>query len=324
MDLNPVDPEFRDAVRRVPRVPLNRFVLGLAGLAVKAMPPPRKPPGVTTRTVRLPGGRSRILVPPGRPAPGGAPALLWIHGGGYIVGSAAADEAWAGEVAARLGIVVVSVEYRLANRHPYPVPHDDCHAAWTWLVSHADELGVDPARLAVGGVSAGGGLAAGLVQRVHDEAGPQPVAQWLWCPMLDAATAQDRSLDALNHAVWDNRSNRYGWGAYLAGGGGAYAAPASRADLAGLPPTWIGSGTVELFHPEDVTYAERLEDAGVPVTLVEVPGAPHAVHMFAKDSPTVQTYEDGAFTWLADRLGVSPPPPRTPPATPAPAAPPGR
>jgi len=138
-------------------------------------------------------------------------ALVWIHGGGYVVGAPAQDHARCTAVCRELGIVVVSVGYRLAPGHPYPAALDDCMSAWQWLLAAAQRLGVDPARIAIGGQSAGGGLAAALVQRLCDTAGPVPKAQWLFCPMLDDRTAARRELDGIKHPIWNNRQNAIGW-----------------------------------------------------------------------------------------------------------------
>ncbi|MGL4647777.1 MAG: alpha/beta hydrolase, partial [Caldilineaceae bacterium] len=206
-----------------------------------------------------------------------------------------------------LGVVVVAGEYRLAPESPFPAALDDCAAAWAWLQDAAPQLGVDPERVAVGGESAGGGLAAGLVQRIHDAGGVQPAAQWLFSPMLDDRTAAKTELDAINHPIWNNRQNRYGWQAYLGVEPGAaqlpdYAAPARRGDLRGLPPTWIGVGDIELFYAEGRTYAERLAAAGVDCTLDLVAGAPHAVEAVARESRIAQEYVARAHEWLRLRL----------------------
>lgn len=233
--------------------------------------------------------------------------LVWIHGGGMVVGSAHQDHARSFSLASHLGLVVVSAEYRLAPEHPYPAPLDDCHRVWRWTVDHTDGLHVDPARLAIGGQSAGGGLAAGLVQRVHDEGGTQPVAQWLFCPMLDDRTAADRDLDGRRHHLWNNTANHVGWRAYLGGEPGgpdapAYTAPARRADLAGLPAAWIGCGDVELFYDEDRRYAEALTEAGVPCELDVVAGAPHAFESVLPNAPVSRAYLARATTWLSSQL----------------------
>ena len=157
----------------------------------------------------------------------------------------------------------------------------------------------------MGGQSAGGGLAASLAQRLRDEAGVQPLAQWLFSPMLDDRTAARRELDALQQGVWDNRRNRAGWRAYLGTEPGAahvpaYAVPARRPDLRGLPPTWIGVGDTELFFDEDQAYASRLLAAGVACTLVVIPGAYHGFEAIARDTALVQAYLNRSRAWLAE------------------------
>ena len=234
-------------------------------------------------------------------------ALLWIHGGGYIIGNAAIDDALCGEIASNLGIVVVSADYRLAPRHRYPAALDDCHAVWLALLSEADALGVDPQRIVIGGMSAGGGLAAALVQRIIDEERARPIGQLLFAPMLDDRTAARRELDAAAHPVWDNGLNHLGWKSYLGKAPGVsemprYAVPARRADLSGLPPAWIGVGSIELFHDEDVDYASRLEAAGVPVSLEVVSGAPHGFEAWARDTPTGRAHIDKAIRWLGETI----------------------
>ncbi|TQL02289.1 alpha/beta hydrolase [Cellulomonas sp. SLBN-39] len=306
-------PQLRRTFRLVPNPPVRRrWTLALMQAGGSSRRPPRVLQGVGHRYVDLADGRGagvHVFTPAGaRPRA----AVLWVHGGGMVVGSAAQDHARCVALARDLDLVVVSAEYRLAPGHPYPAPLDDVHAAWTWVLEHADEIGVDPARVAVGGQSAGGGLAAGLVLRVHDEGGPQPAAQWLFCPMLDDRTAADRSHDAVRHYVWNNASNRAGWSAYLGDAPGgddvpAYAAPARRTDLSGLPPAWVGVGDVDLFHAEDADYARRLSDAGVPCVLDVVPGGPHALESLAADAPVSREYRTRAEDWLAARLGVARP-----------------
>ena len=132
-----------------------------------------------------------------------------------MVGSARTNDVTCGQICRTLGLTVVSVDYRLAPEHPFPVPSDDCLAGWHWLQRHAASLGVDPHRVALGGASAGGGLAAGLAKRLLDAGGVQPIAQLLLAPMIDDRTAARRDLDAVKHFVWNNRMNRSAWRAYL-------------------------------------------------------------------------------------------------------------
>jgi acetyl esterase/lipase len=223
-----------------------------------------------------------------------------------VLGRAAMDDTLCGETARQTGMTIVSVDYRLAPRHPFPAALDDTHAGWQWLQAHLEELGLDPERVAIGGQSAGGGLAASLVQRVHDEGG-SIAAQWLFCPMLDDRVAADRSHDAVDHFIWNNRSNRVGWSSYLGESLGAddlppYAAAARREDLSGLPQTWMYTSDIELFYPEDIDYARRLEMAGVDTTVEVVSGAPHGFEAWASDSRLAQDLLVRARAWLAERL----------------------
>lgn len=299
-----IDPELRQAMARMPRLPLRSALFRRLASWLLSLRPKPALPGVTL-TVRKDAPRVRSYRPDGVRSEG---ALLWIHGGGYVIGSAAVDDVLCAQVARELGVLVVSAEYRLAPRHPFPTPLDDCHAVWRWLLEQSEPLRIDASRIAIGGMSAGGGLAAALVQRVCDEGGPAPAAQWLMAPMLDDRTAALHALDAVAHPVWDNGLNRFGWRSYLGVEPGtadlpAYAAPARRVDLAGLPPAWIGVGAIELFHDEDVAYARRLEEAGVPVTLEIVPGAPHGFEAWGRDTPVGRTYIAKAIAWLGDRIG---------------------
>lgn len=205
------------------------------------------------------------------------PALLWIHGGGMVLGDAAQDSAFCRRIAEELNIVVVSVEYRLAPEHPFPTPLEDCYAALQWL---ARQPGIDPARIAVGGQSAGGGLAAALALLAKERGEIRPVLQLLSYPMLDDRTTTRTDIDPRRLRIWSQKSNRFGWRGYLGPGTAdaavpPLAAPARYDDLSGLPPAWIGVGTNDLFHDEDVAYARRLQQAGVASTLHVVPGAYH-------------------------------------------------
>ena len=225
-------------------------------------------PGVTARRVSAPASEGRtaadayVYVPTGAPArldaeaaglldaSGAVPALLWIHGGGLVLGRPELDHALASGFADELGIVVVSPRYRLAPERPYPAAIDDVYASYRWLLDNADELGVDVSRIAIGGGSAGGGLAAALVQRAHDEG--LPVAyQLLVEPMLDDRTVPRAEAADVAALAWTVPSNRFGWTSYLGHEPGApedrpYAVPARRADVSGLPPAYIGIGDAGL------------------------------------------------------------------------------
>ena len=214
----------------------------------------------------------------------GRPGIVYLHGGGYVLGDSTMDAARLDRWCANLGCVAVSVEYRLAPEHPYPTPLEDCYAALTWTREHAEDLGIDTERLGIAGLSAGGGLAAALTLLARDR-GEHPVAfQLLDSPMLDDRQVTPSSrADGL--AVWTRDANAFGWRSYLGDlSGGAdvayHAAPARAEDLTGLPPTFVMVGGVDGFRDEDVDYALRLSRAGVPTELHVYPGAPHGFGLF--------------------------------------------
>lgn len=305
MKLSHVSPELRPIIRLFPPLPLQWAVVRrlLRGSA-KPLEGEKHFEGVRlTGHTSNGGGALRVYRPEKVQT---SAALLWIHWGGMVIGSAAQDDRFCAETARQLGVMVVSVEYRLAPEHPFPAALDDCYAAWTWLQQAAD-LQIDKTRIAVGGQSAGGGLAASLVQRIHDAGGVQPVAQWLFCPMLDDRTAARTELDTIRHKIWNNRQNRFGWRAFLGTKPGVetvpeYAVPARRHDLHGLPPTWIGVGDIELFFEEDNTYADLLKEAGVDCALDVVPGAPHGFESIAVKTKLAQAYLSRSREWLREHL----------------------
>ena len=243
-----------------------------------------------------------------RPTGGGegGPALLWIHGGGYVVGVAAQDDPICRQFADELGIVVASVDYRLAPAARFPSPLDDCHEALVWLARKGQ---VDPSRIAIAGASAGGGLAAGLALMARERGEVDVAFQLLVYPMIDDRTVL-RDVDETGFRLWTNRSNRFGWQAYtgLEPGGAAmpaFAAAARHDDLAGLPPAWIGVGTLDLFHDEDVAYAERLRAAGVPCEIEIVPGAFHGFDAVAAKTGVAKAFRASQIEAVRAGLGLA-------------------
>ncbi|WP_267381497.1 MULTISPECIES: alpha/beta hydrolase [unclassified Sphingomonas] len=215
------------------------------------------------------------------------PVMLFTHGGGMIVGSAAGYHATVSAYARDLGLVVISTEYRLAPENPFPAPLDDVHAAYLWLLANAAVLDVDPAKIVVAGDSAGGGLTAALCQRLLDSGDPMPLFQLLIYPMLDDRTTLRPAPANRGQLIWTEKSNLYGWTSYLgrppvAEAAPDHAVPARRQDLSGLPPAWIGVGKLDLFYDEDIAYAHRLRAAGVACQLDVVEGAFHGFDLFAK------------------------------------------
>lgn len=226
------------------------------------------------------------------------PALLWIHGGGYVIGSADGEDAGVKSMVSAVGCAAVSVDYRLAPETPHPGPVEDCYAALKWMYTHASELGVDATRIAIGGASAGGGLAAALGLLARDRGEVPLVFQLLIYPMLDDRTV----ILADPHPytgefIWTAEANRFGWRSLLGQEPGGpdvspYAAAARAESLAGLPPTFINVGSLDLFLEEDLEYARRLMRAGVPTELHVYPGAYHGFNMVADAQVTQAAARD--------------------------------
>jgi acetyl esterase/lipase len=223
--------------------------------------------------------------PAGKP-PGSA--ALYLHGGGMIFSLEHIGDMYdvaVREYVASSGVPMLVVDYRVAPEHPHPTPVEDCYAALRWLAENAPTLGFAPARLAVMGDSAGGGLAAGVGLMARDRGGPAIAQQLLIYPMLDDRTSTpDPQL--LPFLTWTYDDNITGWGALLGDSAGTdrvsqYAAPARADDVTGLPPTYIDTGDLDIFRDEDLTYARRLSDAGVPTELHLHPGCPHAFEALA-------------------------------------------
>lgn len=268
-------PDLRGVARWLPRAAIGpRSLKAVRNLTTLVGRRPAR--GVVVETLGADSAASvRVFRPAG--SSGALPALLWIHGGGYVMGAAAQDDPICRRFVDELGIVVASVEYRLAPEHRHPVPVNDCYEALTWL---AGRPFVDRSRVAVGGASAGGGLAASLALLARERADFHLAFQLLVYPMLDDRTVLRRDVDQRRFRLWNNRSNAFGWEAYTGLRPGspdvpALADAARYEDLSGLPPAWIGVGTLDLFHDEDVAYADRLRAAGVECTVNVVPGAFH-------------------------------------------------
>lgn len=301
-DVSPIHPQLRAVARVLPsrgpkdldEVGWGRRLFSLAGRA----------PARGVEVVRVGAATVRVHRPRSEPVTP-QPAILWIHGGGYVMGSAAAEDAFARQWVRRLGVTVVLPDYRLAPEHPFPAALEDCHAALEWL---ADRDEVDASRIGIGGASAGGGLAAALALLARERGVVSPAFQSLVFPMLDDRTAARADVDQTGVRVWDDGANRLGWRAYLGaepGGDGVdpLAAPGRHPDLSGLPPAWLGVGTCDLFHDEDLAYVDRLRSAGVPVERVVVPGAFHGFNV-VRWAPVVAEFERSMHRAMAAALGV--------------------
>ncbi len=298
-----LDPELAEFVETFPQQDYSAGTLAPIRAAVEAAIVAESatslPDGLieTTQTIerRSDGTVMQMLVVRPKEPAMKVPAILYIHGGGYVSGSPFRSRTTIVELAASTGAVVVAPQYRLAPETRHPGPIDDCHAALEWLHATASDLGVDPAKIAVMGVSAGGGLAASLCLLARDRGELQVVLQVLVSPMLDDRTGVsiDRGPFAGEFA-WTAASNSFGWESLLGHPGGArdvspYASAARAANLEGLPAACILVGSLDLLLEENVEYGLRLARAGVPLELKVYPGAVHAFSRVASAAVT-KTY----------------------------------
>lgn len=285
-----VDPQLLPLLEVFPNADLARESLPELRAQMSALSAPDQSGAlVEEHSVGGPAGAPHVAVRVLRPkeATGPLPVIYHIHGGGYVAGSAADSDARNGPTAVALGCAVVSVDYRLAPETPFPGPVEDCYAGLAWLFAHASGLGLDPSRIGVMGESAGGGLAAALALLARDRGEYRLAFQHLIYPMLDDRTGTSSDPHPyVGDFVWTPAKNRFGWEALLGhapGGEGVspYASPARAEDLAGLPPTFLYTGALDLFLEENIDYARRLARAGVPIEFHLFPGAFHGFELQA-------------------------------------------
>ncbi|MGM5068794.1 alpha/beta hydrolase [Rhodococcus qingshengii] len=212
----------------------------------------------------------------------GAPAAIYhIHSGGFIAGDLETEHAWCVDIARQLGIVVIAINYRLAPESPYPGPLEDVYTGLVWMASNAAEFGIDPKRIAVHGVSAGGGLAAALTLLARDRRGPAIAFQFLAVPEVDDRLTTPSATAFVDTPMWDRNSAIISWNAYLGEGVPgtdsvpAYAAPARATDLTNLPSAYVSTMEFDPLRDEGIAYALALLHAGVPVELHLLPGTFH-------------------------------------------------
>ena len=285
-----MDPELAGVVPLIPSLPFADHLVARRAFAelLASLPVDRSAMDELTvedRFVPGPPGAPEVMVRLYRPdgVPGSLGAALWIHGGGFVVGSVEAEDLGAAAAARAARALVVSVEYRLAPEDPFPAGVEDCFAALTWLAGAADELGVDPSRLAVVGTSAGGGLAAATALLARDRGGPDLCFQLLNIPELDDRLDTASMRDFTDSPMWNRPNAVTSWRYYLGRAGEAqpgdevspYAAPARATDLSGLPPAYLATAELDPLRDEGIHYALGLLAAGVPVELHQFPGTFH-------------------------------------------------
>jgi acetyl esterase/lipase len=305
--LSLVDPELRAPLERYRKEegddPITSANLAeIRKLSMASLPPPTTP--YEKRSIQGPKGAPDVSIfvinaaASGRPRP----AILHIHGGGFIAGTVDEVVPKLQRIAREHDCVIVTVDYRLAPETRFPGSLEDNYAALKWLHVSAGSLGVDASRIVVMGESAGGGHTAMLAIAARDR-GEVPIAfQLLIYPMLDDRTGSSRQLPPyIGNYIWVPASNRFGWTSLLGVPAGsplvtAGAVPARVENVAGLPPAFIGVGSIDLFVDEDVNYARRLIDSGVPTELCVVPGAYHGFDIIVPEAPVSKAFR---ATWSA-------------------------
>ncbi|WP_028922566.1 alpha/beta hydrolase [Pseudonocardia acaciae] len=264
------------------------------------VPGPPGEPDVTVTVLRPAGGTD-----------GHSPGLYHIHGGGLVLGNRFFGVESLIKLVEEHGAVAVSVEYRLAPEHPHPAPVEDCYAGLAWMAGAAEELGVDPARILLMGMSAGGGLSAAVALLARDRGGPALAGQLLSCPMLDDRNDTGSSHQYDGIGAWDRNNNHTGWTALLGERRGTegvspYAAPARATDLSGLPSAFIEVGAAEVFRDEAARYAQRIWDAGGQAELHVWAGGYHGFSGFSPEARVARCANAVRADWI--RRVLTPPP----------------
>lgn len=314
-----IDPELAEALARVPRHALPGGFLDFDDLpASRARAAALRPPMPASESVavedrQIPGStagsrlRLRVYRPKDQHRP--LPLLYWIHGGGMVMGSPDGDDVRLSMFVDQVPCVATSIDYRLAPEHPHPTPVEDCYAGLVWVAGNAEALGIRSGQIAIGGASAGAGLAAGTALLARDRGDPPLAFQLLVYPMIDDRNTTPSSHEVTSLGVWDRDTNVKGWKALLgADAAGAqvspYAAPSRSTDLTGLPPTYIDVGTADLFRDEDIEFAQRLMQSGVPTELRVYPGAFHGFEGYAPSARVTQAAWAGRIAALSRAFAI--------------------
>jgi len=303
---NQIDPELKVALaahlERFPgglgvlKDPVERRTAHLESLQAASADTPENM-NVTKEDLVIPqlsgAGTTPIRIYRPKNGSGVLPAILAIHGGGMFMGSIAADDAHASTLCEDSGTVTIAIDYRLAPEFPYPAGLEDCYAALEWIVANAQDLAIDPKKIAVYGESAGGNLALALGLMARDRGGPEIAFLAPIYPMVDDRSTTVSSFEVVDVGVWDRHEQLEAWRWYLGSTTEisdvpAYAAPARAVDFSNLPPTFIDVGTVDLFRDEVIELVGRIASSGVPIEFHLYPGAFHAAELFAPEAALSQ------------------------------------
>ena len=235
-----------------------------------------------------------------------SPGLIYIHGGGMIMGDLESQDENMREAATELNMPIASIDYRKAPEHPYPAAPEDCYAGVSWVFANAETLGMDPTNIGLMGASAGGGLALAVALMLRDRNGPALKYLLPIYPMIDDRHQTASSHEVVDIGIWDRAGSIEAWGWYLGGeAADAYAAPARAEDLTRLPPTYIDVGDLDLFRDENIEITQRLSAAGVSVEFHLWPGAYHASELFAPDAALSRRIWATRYTAIRRMAGLS-------------------
>lgn len=261
----------------------------------KMIPGPEGAPDIKLR-IYEPADRGKELLPCG----------MFFHGGGFVFGSVLRQNDMCLRFVKNVGMMVVSVEYRLAPEYKAPSPIEDAYAALLWLDKNGAGIGADPSRIAITGLSAGGGIVAALALMTRDRKGPKPVLQIPMYAMLDYKADTYSQKAVTSRKVWCYDYSKIGWGAYLdkAKEVDCYASPALAEDLSGLPPVFSFIGTVDPLFDENVEYWTRLMRAGVPVEYHIFPGCYHSFEIAVPDSHYAKMAYELMYSALRRAFGI--------------------
>lgn len=297
------DPELAAILPALPQTKLADYEAARRMMAEVAAPDPAAPSPswrdrmeVVDRHIPGPLGAPEVPIRIYRSkAVGTRPGLLYLHGGAFVLGEPGLFDAACAGFADNADVVVVSVDYRLAPENPFPAGAEDCYAALEWTVDNAEELSIDPTAIAVGGASAGGGLAAAVTLMARDRQGPSIAFQLLLNPVLDDRLDTVSVQTFSDTPLWNSHDVAVMWDLYLGSDRRAvssYAAPARAADFSDLPPAYVLTSEYDPLRDEGIAYALQLLHAGIPVELHNYPGVFHAFDLFPTTISRAATLEE--------------------------------